>query len=247
MAALREDHRRGGLAVVPVAAHERVRHVRVHDRLLVLDAHDLADKSRIKRFLERAKVRRVAEHMPHRDHHARLALTREQIKAFALSLRHGLLEQHVVALAHRLHGGFVVKVVGQRHEHDVRKFAVSSGIEKFVIVAEAALGRDPPRVAHRVAARGVDVRDRHHAHRAGEQLPVGGIFVAARARAHDRDGQFAACLDFQRFDFRQRRARARDVHFRVDCVVVHCRLMSLRGMKGSSGGTRSRARWRHVA
>ena len=33
VAALREDHWRRRLAVVPVAAHERMRHVRVHHQI----------------------------------------------------------------------------------------------------------------------------------------------------------------------------------------------------------------------
>ena len=163
-------------------------HVGVHDRLLVLYAHDIADKPRIQRLLERSEVRRIAKHMPHRDHHARLALAFKQVEALLLGLRHRFFEKHVVALTHRLHRRLVVEVVGKRHEHDVRKFAVFPRVKQFMVVAETALRRYAPFVAHVVATRGVDVRHRNHPHRSREQFSVGGVLVAARSRAHDRHG-----------------------------------------------------------
>ena len=163
-------------------------HVGVHDRLLVLYAHDIADKSQIQRLLECAEVRRIAKHMPHRDHHARLALALKQVETLLLGLRHWFFEKYVVALAHRLHRRLVVEVVGKRHEHDVRQLAVLPRVKQLVEVAETPLRRDAPFVAHVVATRGVDVRDRNHPHRSREQLSVSGVLVAARSRAHDRHG-----------------------------------------------------------
>ena len=203
VAALCDDHRRRRLAVVPVAAHERVRHVSVHHRLLVLDVNEFADEPQVNRLLERAEVGRVAQHVPDRDHDAGLALAREQVEAFALRLRHRLFEQHVVALAHRLHRGFEVQGVGKRHEHHVGELSRLACVEHFVVVAEAAFPRDAPLVAHAFAARSVDVRHRDDPHRFRKQLAVGGILVPARASAHHRDGYFATRRDLQRLYLRQ--------------------------------------------
>ena len=56
VAALGDDHRRRGLAVVPVAAHERVGHVRIHDRLLVLDVDKFTDESQFQCALESPEI-----------------------------------------------------------------------------------------------------------------------------------------------------------------------------------------------
>ena len=218
MAALCHDHRRRRLAVVPVAAHERMRHVRVHHGLLVLDVHELADEPQVNRLLERAEIRRIAKHVSDRHHDARLALAREQVEALALGLRHRLFEKDVVPLAHRLHRGLEVQSVWQRHEHHVGEPARLARGEHFAVVAEAALPRNAPFVAHAFAARSVDVRHRDDFHRAGEQLSVRGIFVPARPSAHHRDGDFAACRDLQRLYLRELGKCAFNVH------VLRCHL-----------------------
>ena len=178
-----------------------MRHVRVHDRLLVLDADDLADDSRVKRLLQRAEVRRIAQDVPHRHHYARLALARKEVHALLRRLRHRLLQQDVVPLPHRLHRRLVVERVRKRDDHDVRQLPAASGRQHLAEVAEAALGRNAPPVAHRVAARGVRVRDRDDPHRAWVELPVCGVLVAARARAHDGDGDLAGGLYLKRLHF----------------------------------------------
>ena len=203
MAALCDDHWRGRLAVVPVAAHERVRHVRVHHGLLVLYVHEFADEPEVYRLLERAKIRRIAQNVPNRNHDASLSLAREQVEALALGLRHRLFEKDIISLAHRLHRGLEVQCVGKRHEQDVRELARLARVEHFVVVAKTALPWNAPLVTHAFAARSVDVRHRNDLHRPGEQLSVGGILVPARPRAHHRDGDFAACRDLQRFYLRE--------------------------------------------
>ena len=130
----------------------------------------------------------------------RLVLTREERTALGFCLRHRLLEQDVVALPHRLHRRLEVKIVGQRDEQDVGELPVPPRLEHLVVVAEAAFGGDVPGVAHAVAPVGVDIRHGNDPQRAGKQLAVGGIFVAARARAHDGDGQFSGEVRLQRLD-----------------------------------------------
>ena len=141
--------------------------------------------------------------MPDRHHDAGLALAREQVEAFALRLRHRLFEKYVIPLAHRLHRGLEVQRVGKSHEQDVRELARLARGKHLVVVAKAALPRNAPFVAHAFAARSVDVRHRDDLHRPREQLPVCGIFIPTRARAHHRNGDFAACRNPKRLYLRE--------------------------------------------
>ena len=111
VARLGQNDRSRLFGVVPVAAHVRVRHVCVLDRLEMLNADQPADLTRIDRLLECDEVGGVAQHVANADD--RLLFQRQIADGRALLLGGGdrFFEQEVIPHLQSLHGGGIVQVV----------------------------------------------------------------------------------------------------------------------------------------
>ncbi len=106
---------------MPVSPYVRVRHVHVLDRLEMLDADDLPDRTRLHQLAHAHEIGRVAQHVTHADDPAGLLRQCQDIPALLLGRRDRLLEQYVVTEPQRRHRGPVVQVIGRADDDRVRE------------------------------------------------------------------------------------------------------------------------------
>lgn len=120
VAGLGEQHERRLVGPAPVAPYVRVRLVPPADRLQVLDADDLADPAGVEQRLQRAGIRRVAQHVADREDRVRALGSGHDRPAVVLGDGHRLLQQDVVAQLGEAHRGLDMIGVLRRDDHGVR-------------------------------------------------------------------------------------------------------------------------------
>ena len=137
MARLLEDHGTRLVAVRPVSPDEGVCHVPVGDVLRQVDHRDLSKHAIRNRPSYRAEEWRVAQHMAHSHVYTGPLGRLGDRDAIILAVRHGLLEEDLVAKLHRFQRRLPVHVVERAYEDAV---CDSSLCKSLPPVAEAVAG-----------------------------------------------------------------------------------------------------------
>ena len=176
MTALGQQHRRRALRVRPVAAHEAVRVVPVHQVFAPVDRHHLAQLARAHQLVDGLEEWRVAQHVADLQHAPQPFRGQRQVEHVLGRRGDWLFQQDVVAGFEQSERARVVRAVQggvERHPRQLRSR------HQVLPRLELAVERDAVRLGEAVAARlvGVDHRDEAQSPAPLERVPA----VHARA------------------------------------------------------------------